>query len=73
MLNGSWEKMKEEQIESFSFEPVYEKDTDKMNILDVKCMLIDFGIWLDKNDRHLENGNITENVDDFLNYNKKHK
>ena len=25
-----------------------------------------FFLWLDKNDKHLENGNITENVDDFL-------
>jgi hypothetical protein len=28
--------------------------------------LVAFGIWLDKNDKHLENGNITETVQDFL-------
>ena len=31
-----------------------------------KYLLIDFGIWLDKNDRHLENGNITKAVNDYL-------
>jgi hypothetical protein len=42
-------------------------DTDKkLHISDVRRMLIDFGIWIDKNDRYLENGNITKNVDEFL-------
>jgi hypothetical protein len=42
-------------------------DTDKkLHISDVRSMLIDFGIWLDKNDRYLQNGNITKNVDEFL-------
>lgn len=34
-----------------------------------KKLLIDFGIWLDKNERFIENGNITKNVNDFLNSN----
>ena len=43
------------------------KESDvKLHISDVRCMLIDFGIWLDKNDIFLENGNITENVDKFI-------
>ncbi len=42
-------------------------NTDKkLHISDVRRMLIDFGIWIDKNDRYLENGNITKNVDEFL-------
>lgn len=28
--------------------------------------LVAFGIWLDKNDKHLENGNITETVQEYL-------
>ena len=28
--------------------------------------LVAFGIWLDKNDKHLENGNITETVKEYL-------
>lgn len=32
----------------------------------IRRILIDFGLWLDKNDRQLENGNITESVDEFL-------
>ena len=66
MMNGQWEKMEEERMKSFSYEPVYKNDTEKLNISDVRCMLIDFGIWLDKNEKQLENGNITENVDEFL-------
>lgn len=42
------------------------KGVVKLHISDVRCMLIDFGIWLDKNDVVLENGNITENVDKFI-------
>ena len=65
-LGGMYEKMEEERMRSFSYEPVYKKDTEKLNISDVRCMLIDFGIWLNKNDIVIENGNITENADKFL-------
>jgi hypothetical protein len=43
-----------------------DKSNEKLHISDVRRMLIDFGIWIDKNDRYLENGNITKNVDEFL-------
>jgi len=44
-----------------------DESTKEMLLLsNVRGMLIDFGIWLDKNDKQLENGNITENVDEFL-------
>ena len=65
-LGGMYEKMEEERMRSFSYEPVYKNDTEKLNISDVRCMLIDFGIWLDKNDIIIENESITENVDKFL-------
>jgi hypothetical protein len=41
-------------------------EVKKLNIYDVRCILIDFGIWLDKNDIIIENGNITKNVDKFI-------
>lgn len=28
--------------------------------------LVAFGIWLDKNEKHLENGNITKTVQEYL-------
>lgn len=37
-----------------------------LRLFEVRRILIDFGIWLDKNDVFIENGNITENVDTFL-------
>jgi hypothetical protein len=44
-----------------------DESTEEMLLLsNLRGMLIDFGIWLDKNDKQLENGNITENVDEFL-------
>jgi len=43
-----------------------EESDVKLHISDVRYMLINFGIWLDKNDIVLENGNITESVDKFF-------
>jgi hypothetical protein len=65
-IDCKWEKIEEERMKYFYYDPVYIKNTEKLNISDVKRILIDFGIWLDKNDRQLENGNITKNVNDYL-------
>lgn len=43
--------------------------TEQCNIANVvgqSEQLVAFGIWLDKNDKHLENGNITETVKEYL-------
>ena len=52
--------------EDKNLEQNLDKSNEKLHISDVRRMLIDFGIWIDKNDRYLENGNITKNVDEFL-------
>lgn len=36
------------------------------NVVGRSEQLVAFGIWLDKNDKHLENGNITETVKEYL-------
>lgn len=36
------------------------------NVVGQSEQLVAFGIWLDKNDKHLENGNITETVQEYL-------
>ena len=46
--------------------PLMNQEGNLSHVSHVRCMLIDFGIWLDKNDIVLENGNITENVDKFI-------
>lgn len=37
-----------------------------MERIKLREALIDFGIYIDKKDIHLENGNISENVDAYL-------
>ena len=62
VFNTKINKMKEDK----NLEHNLDKSNEKLHISDVRRMLIDFGIWIDKNDRYLENGNITKNVDEFL-------
>jgi hypothetical protein len=61
-FNTKFNKMEEDK----NLEQNLDKSNEKLHISDVRRMLIDFGIWIDKNDRYLENGNITKNVDEFL-------
>jgi len=37
MMNGGWEKLEEERNRSFSYEPIYNKSDEKLNISVVIC------------------------------------
>lgn len=62
------ELIKSEEINSLDAakQEGFIKGWDEALLLGKAEQLVSFGIWIDKNDIHLENGNITETVKEYL-------
>ena len=57
--------LKNNQMDKDNMNTELNNTDKKLHISDVRCMLFDFVVWLDRNKKY-NDSNLSKNIDDFL-------